>query len=327
MTHSFRWGILATGNIATKFALGLQTLSDTTIQAVGSRNLPSAQSFADQFNIPNVHSSYEALAKDPEVDAIYVANPHPYHLESTLLCLENGKPVLCEKPMAINYAETQQMVNKAREKGLFMMEAMWTRFMPAIVELRKLLDSGIIGEVKMLTADFGFYSDWEPEHRRYNPDLAGGALLDVGIYPLAFAYMIFKNDPVHVSSFADIGETGVDEQSAYLLGYKNGAIARLSSSVRHQTAKEAQIHGTKGMIHVPLFWRADQLTIQLHDQEPETRHFPYESSGLQFEAIEAMNCIRNGELESKIMPLSETLRLAKLMDDFRAEWGMKYPGE
>ena len=322
-----RWGILATGKIAGKFAEGLQTLDDAVIQAVGSRKIESAKVFAETYNIPNIHGSYEALAADPEVDAIYVANPHPYHLESTLMCLENGKPVLCEKPMALNYAQTKIMVEKAREKGVFLMEAMWTRFLPAIVELRKWLDEERIGEVKMLTADFGFYSDWEPLHRKFNPELGGGSMLDVGIYPLAFAYMIFKDDPVYKSSFAEIGETRVDEQSAYLLGYKNGSMARLSSSVRHLSAKEAQIHGTKGFIHVPMFWRANQLTIQLHDQEPETFDFPFESSGLQFEALEVMKCIREGKLESDIMPLDETLRLAKIMNDFRDEWGMKYPGE
>lgn len=325
--EKIRWGIMSPGRIAHKFAQGLQTLPDAIIQAVGSRNAGRAQEFGAAYNIPNVHDSYEALVNDPEVDVIYVAPPHPWHMENTLLCLEHGKPVLVEKPFAINAQQGEKMIAKAREKGLFLMEAMWTRFIPANVALRKLLAEGTIGDVRMLTADFGFYSEWEPESRKFNPDLAGGALLDVGIYPIAYAYMIFKEDPDHVSSTASICETGVDDQSAYLFGYKNGAIARLSSSVRVLTAMEAVLHGTKGSIHIPIFWKAPHFTVTLRGQEPVRHDFPYESTGMQFQATEVMQCLREGKLESDIMPLSETMRIARLMDSIRESWGMKYPME
>lgn len=325
--EKIRWGILATGKIAHKFAQGLQTLPGAIIQAVGSRSAESAKAFASTYHIPNVHTSYESLAADPSVDVIYVATPHPGHKENTLLCLNNGKHVLCEKPFAVNAIEAEIMVSEAREKGLFLMEAMWTRFMPANVELRKILKDALIGDIRMLTADFGFSSEFNPLARTYNPDLAGGALLDVGIYPISYAYMIFGQEPSHISSTASICSTGVDDQSAYLFGYKNGAIARLSSSVAVETSKEAVIHGNKGMIRIPLFWKANELHIQQEGKEAVTYKFPYPSTGLQFQAKETMNCIRDGKTESTIMPLDETLQIMRMLDQLRAQWGMKYPME
>ncbi|MEZ4826730.1 MAG: Gfo/Idh/MocA family oxidoreductase [Bacteroidia bacterium] len=324
---TIRWGILATGKIAHKFAQGLQTLEGAVIQAIGSRNLPQAQAFASQYQIPNIHASYEALAADPEVDAIYVATPHPWHRDNTLLCLENGKHVLCEKPFAVNTHEAEVMVAKAREKNCFLMEAMWTRFMPANVQLRQMLRDGIIGDIQMLTADFGFFSEFDPASRIYNPGLAGGALLDVGIYPISYAYMLFGEDPVHMSSTASICATGVDEQSAYLFGYANGALARLSSSVSLETSREAVIHGTKGYIRVPLFWKASELHVTVNGSEEKIYSYPYPSTGLQFQAQEVMNCIHGGKTESDIMPLDETLRIMRCLDTIRSQWGMKYPME
>ncbi|MDX2250419.1 MAG: Gfo/Idh/MocA family oxidoreductase [Bacteroidia bacterium] len=322
-----RWGILATGKIAHKFAQGLQLLPGAVIQAIGSRSAESAKNFADTYRIPNIHTSYESLAADPEVDVIYVATPHPGHKEHSLLCLENGKHVLCEKPFAVNAREAQIMVAKAREKNLFLMEAMWTRFMPANVELRKILQDQVIGEVRMLTADFGFASQFDALSRIYNPDLAGGALLDVGIYPISFAYMVFGQEPVHLSSTASICSTGVDDQSAYLFGYANGALARLSSSVATETSREAVIHGAKGFIRVPLFWKASEIYLQVEGKEGVTYKFPYPGTGLQFQAKEVMDCIREGKTESTIMPLDETLRIMHCLDRIRAQWGMKYPME
>ena len=326
---SIRWGILAPGRIATKFATGLNTLTDAKIQAVGSRSLEKAQAFAGQFGIPNVHGSYQALAEDPEVDVVYVANPHNFHRQNVLRCLEAGKPVLCEKPIGVNYQDAKAMFDKAEEKGLFLMEAMWTRFLPGIVRIREWIAEGRIGRVKQLYADFGYSGTTDPNHRILNPHLAGGALLDVGIYPIAFAYMIFGEDPVHISSHADIESTGVDGQSAYLFGYPGGRFALLSSAVQTDSPCRAVIAGTKGRIEIPLFWRASEASI-VRDREAHVLHhekFPFESTGLQYQAVEVMRCLREGKTQSEIMPWSESLRMAQTMDTLRDQWSMRYPFE
>ena len=324
---TYRWGILATGNIAKKFATGLSTLPNAVIQSVGSRSQASAEAFGDTFSIPNRHGSYEALASDPEVDIIYVATPHPGHHQAVLLCLAHGKHVLCEKPIAINSNQTKEMIEKARSQHLFLMEAMWMRFLPVMVQVRTWLKEGLIGTVYQLSADFGFKAEWDPLNRKFNPELAGGALLDLGIYPISLAYMIFQDEPIHVSSTAMIGKTGVDNQSCYLLGYKNGAIAQLSTSFMAQTTMTAHIMGDKGMISIPIFWKAKEATVTLNGEEPRRYEFPYESTGLQCQATYVMECLEKGQTESEIMPWAETLRIMQLMDDMRAEWGVKYPGE
>lgn len=325
--EKIRWGILATGKIAGKFAAGMQTVEHAKLQAVGSRSEDKAKAFAQQYGIAKVHTTYEALANDPEVDIIYIATPHPYHHANALMCLEAGKAVLCEKPIAINQQQTTEMIAKAREKKVFLMEAMWTRFLPVWVQIKAWLDEGKIGEIKQLHADFAFKAPWDPKNRVLNPELAGGAMLDVGIYPLALAYYVFGEEPVHASTTAHIGSTGVDEQSAYLLGYANGAFANLSAGVQVNSSRQAIIVGTEGRIVIPLFWKSSEVRIEYEDGREEYYPFPYESSGLQYQAVHAMQCLREGKTESPIMPWSESLRLMKLMDRFRAEWGLKYPEE
>ncbi|MEL6590005.1 MAG: Gfo/Idh/MocA family oxidoreductase [Bacteroidota bacterium] len=325
--EKIRWGILATGKIAGKFAAGMQLVEDAELVAVGSRREESAKRFAKQYGIKKIHTSYEDLAADPEVDIIYVATPHPYHHDNTLMCLEAGKAVLCEKPIAINSEQSEAMIAKAKEKGLFLMEAMWTRFLPVWVQIKAWLEEGKIGEIKQVYADFGFEAAWNPEGRVLNPDLAGGAMLDVGIYPIAFAYHIFGQEPVFSQSFSKLGSTGVDEQSAYLLGYENGAFATLSSAVRVDSNKEASIIGTKGRIRIPLFWKSSEVWIEYNDGRREYHPFPYESSGLQYQAVHAMQCLREGRTESPVMPWAESLRIMRMMDRFRQQWGLRYPGE
>ena len=322
-----RWGILATGNIARKFTMGLQQLPGAIIQAVGSRTLASAVAFAHEFDIADFHGSYEELVANPEIDVIYVATPHTYHKACVSLCLEAGKHVLCEKPIATNSEESIAMIQLAREKNLFLMEAMWTRFLPSIVQLRNWLNEGLIGDVRFLQADFGFYADFEPKNRKFNPQLAGGALLDLGIYPISLAYMVFGKSPVQTSSFAHLGRTNVDELSAYMFGYENGAVAQLSSTFSTNTPRIAHIMGTKGSIRLPLFWKAQEIIVQMNDEAEKSYKFPFASTGLQFQAKEVMDCIRTGKTESQIMSLDESQAIMKMMDSFRSEWGMKYPWE
>ncbi|MEZ4670250.1 MAG: Gfo/Idh/MocA family oxidoreductase [Anaerolineae bacterium] len=326
MPDPIRWGILGTGGIAHKFATGLSVLPSAKLVSVGSRSQASADTFGNEFNIPRRHASYEALAEDPNVDAIYVSTPHPFHKENTILCLKAGKAVLCEKPFTINAAETREVIQVARDQKRFLMEAMWTRFLPAIVRAREMIAGGSIGEVRMLTADFGFRTSFNPQGRLFAPSLGGGALLDVGIYPLSLSFALFGK-PTTISSAAHLGETGVDEQSAMLLSYGKGQIALLSSATRTSTAHEAVIYGTEGYIRIPDWWHANRFTVTVSGYAPQTYEVPHDGNGYCHEAAEVGTCLRGGKLESDTMPLGETLDIMETMDIIRTQWGLKYPTE
>lgn len=327
MADAIRWGIIGTGKIAREFATGLTVLPQAELVAVGSRTTESASRFADIFGVPHRHASYEALANDPDVDVVYVATPHTLHQENSLLCLGAGKAVLCEKPFTINAAEAEAVIQFAREKKLFLMEAMWTRFIPLVVKLRQLLADGVIGGVQMLVADLGFRADFDPLHRLFNPQLGGGGLLDLGVYPVSLASMIF-GPPSRITSVAQLGETGVDEQAAIIFRYDQGQLATLYTSLRTGTPKEIILMGTRGRIkiHSPMF-RPNKLTLSLDGQEDHVIEMPLEGNGYNYEATEVMRCLQVGKLESDTMPLDETLAIMETMDQIRAQWGLKYPRE
>jgi len=327
MVNPIRWGILGTGWIANEFAQGLMRLPDAELVAVGSRTLESAQRFAERYGIPRRHAGYEALARDTHVDVIYVATPNPLHREHTMLCLEAGKPVLCEKPFALNAREAEDMIRFAREKKLFLMEAMWSRFFPLMGELRTLLAQGAIGDVQILAADICFHFDFDPSDRRYDPSLGGGALLDLGVYLVSLASMIM-GPPSRIGGLGHLGETGVDEQAGIVLGYDQGQVSTLFTSVRVDSPVEAVLIGTRGQIRIhPLWIHPDKMTLSLAGQEPTTIERPYDGNGYQFEAAEVMRCLRANKLESDLMTLNETLSIIQTMDAIRAQWGLKFPGE
>ncbi|MBI4325425.1 MAG: Gfo/Idh/MocA family oxidoreductase [Chloroflexi bacterium] len=327
MNHLIRWGILGTGQIARQFAAGLKSLPEAQLAAIGSRARESAVWFADQFSVPRRHATYVGLVNDPEIDVVYVATPHSCHKANTLLALAAGKAVLCEKPFAINAAEAEEAIRFARHKQLFLMEAMWTRFFPLMEKLRELLRSGAIGEPRLLTADFGFRTDFQEEERLFAPAYGGGALLDVGVYPVSLASMIF-GAPQRIASLASMGGTGVDEESAVILSHAGGPLAVLTSAICTETPQEAVIMGTNGRvrIHRP-WWRPSTLTLTRDGREEETLEFPLVGNGYQHEAAAVMQCLREGKLESSIMPLAETLSIMKTLDAIRAQWGLKYPME
>jgi dihydrodiol dehydrogenase / D-xylose 1-dehydrogenase (NADP) len=326
MSEKTRWGIMGTGYIARLFATGLTALPDAEIAAVGSRTQETADRFGDQFHIPRRHASYEALAQDPNVDVIYISTPHNLHCENTLMCLDAGKPVLCEKPLAINMSEVQRMVKRARETKLFLMEAMWTRYLPTLVRTRELIAAGTIGGVRMVTADFGFRTAVNPQGRLFNPQNGGGALLDVGVYPISLAHMLLGT-PSRIMSMAQLGETGVDEQSAYTLSYPHGELALLFSAIRTQTAHEARIAGTEGLIRLPDWWHGRRLTLTLNGKPEEVMELPFEGNGYNYEAAEVAACLRAGKLESEIMTLDDSLAIIQTLDTMRGQWGLNYPME
>ncbi|MBN2004011.1 MAG: Gfo/Idh/MocA family oxidoreductase [Anaerolineae bacterium] len=330
MTEKIRWGILGTGNIAKKFATGLSVLPDAELVAVGSRAQDTADEFGAEFDVPHRHDSYAALANDPDVDVVYVATPHTFHCANTLLCLDAGKPVLCEKPFAINATEAQLMIAAARARKLFLMDAIWTRFLPTLVKVREWLAAGEIGEVRMLHADFGFRAEYNPEGRLFNPALGGGALLDVGIYTVQLASLVFGRPPSQIASLATMGKTGVDEQGAIILGYADGCMAQLTCATRLTTHHEASIFGTAGRIrlHTP-WWRGTGVSL-FHRPilvADIALDLPHISNGYEYEAAEVMSCLRGGRQESAIMPLDETLSIMHTLDAIREQWGLKYPME
>lgn len=328
MVDKIRWGILGTGMIAHKFAEGLRVLPDAVLTAVGSRSQAAADRFGDEFDVPHRHANYQDLASDPEVDVIYVSSPHPMHKEDTLLCLEAGKAVLCEKPFTMNSQESEAVIRAARERGLFLMEAMWTRYLPAVVRARQLLAEGVIGEVRMVQADFGFRAEVDPKHRLLNPDLGGGALLDVGIYTVSLASMVFGQQPAEINSQVYLGSTGVDELSGTIFRYPAGQIAVLSSSLQINTPHDAIIIGTKGSIRIhPSFWCTDGMTLTLDGEPEQVMNLPRVGNGYNYEAAEVMACLRAGKRESEVMPLDETLAIMQTLDRIRVLWGLKYPTE
>lgn len=324
MTKLVRWGILGTGRIAGLFSTDLKKTRDAAAMAVASRSYERAENFAAKHHIPRVYGCYEALAKDPEIDVIYIATPHSHHKEHTLLCLANGKHVLCEKPFAVNAKEARQMIAYARERNLFLMEAMWSRFNPVYQRAMQWVNEGLVGEVRMLKADFGFRTVWEPEGRLLNPALAGGSILDVAIYPLAMASHLFGLRPAAIHALAHKGASGVDEQAGIVLKYANGQLAVLASAIRTRIPNQALILGTEGLIWLPVFWRARLAVLWRSRKIPR---ITWGRIGYQYEAAEVGSCLRQNRIESTVMPLAESIAIAEIMDQVRAMIGMQYPGE
>ncbi len=328
MAETVRWGILSTGTIANKFAEGLLFVPDAELVAVGSRSQATADAFGDEFNIERRYDTYSALAEDADIDVIYVGTPHSFHKANTLLCLNHGKAVLCEKPFAINAAEAELMIETAREKGVFLMEAMWSRYLPVMQRVRELLAGGLIGEVVQFTADFSFQRTVDPKHRLYNPAMGGGALMDIGIYPVSMASMVCGT-PDRIQSMAYLGDTGVDENAAILLGYKNSsALAIITTSMRVQSHRSAVINGSKGRITLPdAWWKTPRFTLEIDQGETSDIEVPIAGNGYNYQAVEVGRCLRAGLLESDVMPLDETASVMRTMDTIRAQWGLRYPME
>ncbi|MGI6376702.1 MAG: Gfo/Idh/MocA family protein [Anaerolineae bacterium] len=322
MSDRFNWGILGPGRIAHRFATDLRRLPDARLLAVGSRDAGRAEAFAREYGAPRTYNSYAALASDPDVQAIYVATPHPLHLDTARLCLQQGKAVLCEKPLTANLAQAEALAASARQHGAFLMEAMWTRFNPVMVQVRAWLAEGRIGEPRIVTADFGFAAAVNPEARLFNRALAGGALLDVGVYVVSLAHMVYGSAPTRIEATAAVGETGVDEQTALSLAFAGGGLASLTCAIRTNTPQLARIDGTAGRITIPAFWHATEATLEPHDGEPVTVHG---DASYHYEAAEVMACVRAGRLESASMPLDESVAIAATLDAARRAVGVRYP--
>ncbi len=323
----FNWGVLGPGRIAQQFGDALLAIDDAALYAVASSNLERAKAFAQQYHGEKTYDSYEALVNDPQVDAVYIARPHRFHFDNARLCLTAGKPVLCEKPLTVNAVETKQLIDLARAKNVFLMEALWTRHLPIYLQIREWLDEGVIGDVKLLVSTFGINVPKGETDRWLNPELAGGTLLDMGVYPIAVSQWVMGREPHSFSAQAYLGKTGVDELTAVNLKYDNGVISQFSSNFISDNANEFLIYGAQGRIHIHAnFWAASRATLMTGDREV-TVSKPLRRNGFEYEIEEAMRCIRAGLLESPAMPHAHTLANMELMDKIRTQIGLKYPFE
>jgi len=327
MDDTIRWGILGTGGIARAFALGLKHAPGAVLAAVGSRTPDSAGTFARELGIAHAYGSYAALADAPDVDIVYIATPHPMHAENALLALGGGKAVLCEKPFTMNRREAGEVVALARAKGQFLMEAMWTRFMPALAEVKRIMASGEIGTVTQVHADFGYSATLDPEHRVNKLELGGGALLDLGIYPLSIACALL-GQVESVRAQAIFTDTGVDATTAFTMKHAGGTLSVCSCSMRARSASELIVSGTGGSIRMHrMFHLAERITVELQDGSSRTIPTPYLGNGYTHEAIEAGRCLREGLREHPWMTLDDSLALMALLDEIRAQIGLRYPSD
>ncbi len=321
-----RWGIIATGGIARAFARDLALLPDARLVAVGSRNATTADAFADEFDVPNRHASYQLLVSDPEVDAVYVSTPHPGHYDAAMRAIRAGKAVLVEKPFTIDAAEAGELIDAARAGGTFLMEAMWTRFLPGIARVREILTEGTLGEIVSVTAEHGQWMARDPESRLFKPELGGGALLDLGIYPVSFASMVLGTPRV-VTAVSDPAFTGVDAQTSVILQYQGGAHAVLTTTSYALTGNAGAINGTEARLELAgAFYRPTTFRVIGRDGAVlESYETPVHGNGLRFQAAEVGRCLRAGLTESPLLTLDETLSIMRTMDDIRGQIGLTYP--
>lgn len=323
---SIRWGILGAGGIAAAFAEAVRSSTRAPIVAVGSRDRTRSERFATAHGIPTTHVGYRDLVEDPQVDAVYVATPHSEHREHALLAIAAGKHVLVEKAFTRNAAEAEEVFAAARAAGVFVMEAMWTRFLPHVAAVHQVIDSGEIGEVVAVHADHGQYFPFDPAHRLYDPALAGGALLDLGVYPVAFA-QDFLGVPTQVRAVGALTETGVDGQLAIVLSYGDRTQAALTTTLWAKTPTTAAISGTEGSITIEgSFYAPTSFRVSRRDGRSWTFDQPVQH-GLQYEAAEVARRVAEGATESPRMTWADTLGVLRTMDEVRAQVGVVYPGE
>ena len=324
MNKTYNWGIIGPGGIAHKFAQDLAAVPGARVAAVLSRNQERAKLFAAEYEAPYTYDHIDDFLACPELDVIYIATPHSSHAEFAMACLRANKPVLCEKPWAMNIAQAEQMVALARERKVFLMEALWTRFMPDTKKILALIAEGIIGEVESVKADFGFRYNGPTTGRLLAPDLGGGALLDIGIYP-AFLAQLLLGSPSKIQAAMRPASTGVDIETSAILSYGQDQLANLHCTLGANTKTEAFIYGSKGTIHWHGRWHEpSSFSVLLPDQGPANHFFDYDTFGYNYEAQEVQECLEQGLTECPLLPLDFSLALTRLLDGIRKEAGIVY---
>jgi predicted dehydrogenase len=328
--QTIRWGILGCGRIARKFAADLSLVEDAELVALGARQLSTAEEFAKEFPARHIYGSYEELVSDGDVDVIYIASPHALHLEQTLLCLNHGKAVLCEKSFALNLRQVKEMIQVSQTKKIFLMEAMWSKFLPQYQKVQELISSGELGEIVNVLISFGFIPQAPVAPRIFDPALGGGSLLDIGIYNV-FMALSFLGRPDEIEASMTPAPTGVDEQCAMLFKYKNGAMAQLFSSLTSNLGTEADIGGTKSRVRLTSRFYAPSATIEMFTGREDSKEIiPVRKeggSGYQYEARHVGECLRKGLIESPVMSHADSMLLMETMDRVRAVAGIHYAAD
>lgn len=323
---TYNYGIIGPGRIATSFCKALQRTERVKIHGIASRDDRRAKDFAQTFGAKKIYNSYEAIAKDPDIDVIYIATPHAFHAEQAIACLRNKKPVVCEKPLTLDHATAEKVVQSARDNNTFLLEGMWSRFNPAVNLAKELIEAGTIGEIRHLTADFGFKKEYDPRSRLYDLALGGGSILDVGVYPLFLALFILGK-PDSIQTTAHLAPTGADESCGFTFHYKYGATAQLFSSMIVETRKDAEICGTRGSIVIQTPWyKSMGLTLVKEGSAPENIPLPYAGNGFEFQIEEVTKCLDLGLIESPLMPHDFTLLKAQISDEILRQAGVRYGG-
>ncbi|HVS95433.1 MAG TPA: Gfo/Idh/MocA family oxidoreductase [Puia sp.] len=321
------WGIIGPGKIAGKFARALAMVEGASLGAVASRDAARAETFAREHGVPGTFANYEDLAADPAIDAVYIATPHGFHAEHSLLCLRRGKGVLCEKPMALSAGQVSGMIEASRKHHAFLMEAMWTRFLPILREVLTIVESGRIGRLRYIRADFGFLAPFNAASRLYDLRLGGGSLLDIGIYPL-FLCLQLLGEPDGITAAGTLSPTGSDETCHAILEYRDGATAVVSSTLACQTSLTAEIAGTEGMIRIPGPWyRNDRFEWNRTGEPAQPVQLEPMVNGFEYQIREAMACMEKGLTESPSLPHAFSLLMSRTMDEIRRQIGVRYPGE
>lgn len=327
MKNKFNWGIIGPGRIAQKFTDAVDKMQGSKVAAIASQSSSDLENLRKKMHSKCVYSSYEELVQDQEIDAVYIATPHRFHYENAMLCLGYSKPVLVEKAFTVNSREAELLVSTARQKKAFLMEAMWTRFLPAILKVGEWIKKGKIGEVCLVSSTLGFSAKRDKQDRLLNIELAGGSLLDLGIYNIAISQFIFRKPPVSFSVQGYIGETGVDESVSAVLDYGNGALSQFACTFLTRPLCQVEIYGTKGYILIhPVFNSTEKTTLVTKNKTLPYNH-PHRINGFEFQIEEAQCCIRNGCLESPLMTHADSLENMRLVDEIRNRIGMKYPFE
>lgn len=318
-------GIIGAGTIAHKMAETVTKSGIANMYAIASRSIDKAREFAAIYNIPKAYGSYEEIAADSDIDLIYIATPHSRHYEDCMLCIENGRNVLCEKAFTANAIQAKKLLEFAKEKNVFITEAIWTRYIPMRFVLDEILESGIIGEISSLTANLGY--DLSMLDRLQLPELAGGALLDLGVYTLNFAVMAFGKDIAQIKSTCTLNKHGVDMNNSIIIKYKDGKTALLHSNFNAKTDRMGIIYGSKGRIEFKNINNCEGIKVILNNDEVIDYPVPPQVSGYEYEVISSLKAIKENRLECDEMPHSETVFIMELMDSLRKEWGIKYPFE
>lgn len=324
ISKNFNWGIIGPGRISQNFAKTINSMKNVTLYSIASSNKERADKFAKLYNVEKVYYSYKEMLKDPNLDVVYIATPHRFHYENVKLCLEHNKHVLCEKPFTVKSSQAAELIAFAKEQNLFLMEALWTRFLPIYNVVKSWMSEGLIGEIKLLNATMGFNFPFDVKDRIYNHELAGGALLDLGVYPIAISQWITEQNPSSFSAHSTIGKTNVDIMTLATLEYENDIYSQISCNVITKNKNEFIIYGNKGYIIIhDMFWAATKASL-VRENKIITELRPFKTTGFEYQIEEVTKCLSAEKIESSIMPLKDTLNNIKLMDAIRNEIGLKY---